>query len=78
MLEAAEELAELDEHTLDEVTTAIVARVMGDVSVHDDAVQLLNAVPTAARWIVELVVEVQLEASRAPLRVYPCGLRMPR
>jgi len=78
MLEALEELAEIDEHALDEVTTAGVARVMGDTSVHAHAVQLLNAVPPAARWIVELVVEVQLEASRAPLGVYPCGLRMPR
>jgi len=75
LIDAVEELATIDEAQLDEVTAVLVARVLGDESKHADAMRLLQAIPPAARWIVELVLEVELEASRFPLRHYPSGIR---
>lgn len=72
----AERAVTLSQPHLDRVTRAAVALLLTprDEQAYQRARSALLTVPAEARWMVELVVEVELAANGVPLR-YPSGIR---
>jgi hypothetical protein len=76
LISAEEELAEVSHEVVIEASICVseALRFPGDRDRYLAAVRALQRTPLAARWIVELLVEVELAANRLALH-YPSGIR---
>jgi hypothetical protein len=76
LISAIEELADVSHELIIEASTYVAdaLRFSDDRERYVAAVGAMSRVPESARWIVELIVEVELAANRMALH-YPSGIR---
>ena len=76
LISAVEELADISHELIIEASTCVAEalRFSDDRERYLAAVGAISRIPEPARWIVELIVEVELAANRMALH-YPSGIR---